>query len=84
MPLTGTWPDSRLKELSIESKNTKFGVLMKELCKLQAMKKISSITLSYIWMDFRLKGLSIESKNVRIGVRMRKLWSFEVKPTDFA
>ena len=37
------WPDFRLKELSIESKNTKFGVLTKELCKLQAMKKISNI-----------------------------------------
>ena len=34
MPLKGIWPDSRLNELSIESKNTKFGVLMKELCKL--------------------------------------------------
>ena len=43
IPFTGTWVDSRLKELSIESKNTKFGVLTKELCKLQAMKKISSI-----------------------------------------
>ena len=35
--------DSRLKGLSIESNNTKFGVLMKELFKLQAMKKISYI-----------------------------------------
>ena len=43
MPFIGIWPYSRLKELSIESKNTKFGVLMKELCKLQAMKKISNI-----------------------------------------
>ena len=44
MPFTGIWPYSRLKEISIESKNTKFGVLAKELCKLpQAMKKISNI-----------------------------------------
>ena len=43
MSFIGTCPDSRLKELSIESKNTKFGVLTKELCKLQAMKKINSI-----------------------------------------
>ena len=43
MPFTDTWPDSRLKELSIESKNTNFRVLTKELCKLKAMKKISSI-----------------------------------------
>ena len=35
--------DSRLKGISIESKNTKFGVLTKELCKLQAMKKINNI-----------------------------------------
>ena len=33
--------DSRLNELSIESKNTHNGVLTKELCKLQAVKKIS-------------------------------------------
>ena len=43
MLFTGIWPDSRLKEISIESKNTKFGVLTKELCKLLAMKKISNI-----------------------------------------
>ena len=33
------WMDSRLKGLSIESNNTQNGVLTKELCKLQAMKK---------------------------------------------
>ena len=43
MSFIGTWQDSILKDLSIESKNTKFGVLTKELGKLQAMKKISSI-----------------------------------------
>ena len=43
MSFTGTWQDSILNDISIESKNTKFGVLTKELCKLQAMKKISSI-----------------------------------------
>ena len=43
MPLNGIWLDSRLNELSIESKNTHNGVLMKELCKLQAVKKISNL-----------------------------------------
>ena len=41
MPLNSIWLDSKLNELSIESKNTHNGVLMKELCKLQAVKKIS-------------------------------------------
>ena len=39
MPLNGIWLDSRLNYLSLESKNTHNGVLTKELCKLQAMKK---------------------------------------------
>ena len=43
MPLNGIWLDSRLNELSIESKNTHNGVLTKELCKLQAVKKISNL-----------------------------------------
>ena len=43
MPLNGIWLDSRLNELPIESKNTHNGVLTKELCKLQAMKKISNL-----------------------------------------
>ena len=43
MPLNGIWLYSRLNELSIESKNTHNGVLKKELCKLQAMKKISNL-----------------------------------------
>ena len=43
MSFTGIWTDSILKDLSIESKNTKFGVLTKELYKLQAIKKISNI-----------------------------------------
>ena len=38
MKLIRIWLDSRLHELSIESKNN--GVLTKELCKLQAVKKI--------------------------------------------
>ena len=40
MPLNGI---SRLNDLSIESKNTHNGVLTKELCKLQAVKKISNL-----------------------------------------
>ena len=41
MPLNSIWLDSILNELSIESKNTHNGVLTKELCKLQAVKKIN-------------------------------------------
>ena len=41
MPLNSIWLDSRLNKLSIESKNSHNGVLTKELCKLQAVKKIS-------------------------------------------
>ena len=37
------WIDSILKGLSIESKNTHNEVLTKELCKLQAVKKISNL-----------------------------------------
>ena len=37
------WLDSRLNELSIESKNTHNGVLKEALCKLQAMTKISKL-----------------------------------------
>ena len=43
MPLNGIWIDSRLNDLSIESKNTHNGVITKELCKLQALKKISNL-----------------------------------------
>ena len=39
IPLNSILLDSRLNELSIESKNTQNGVLTKELCKLPAMKK---------------------------------------------
>ena len=41
--LSSIWLDSRLNELSIESKNTQNGVLTKELCTLQAGKKISNL-----------------------------------------
>ena len=37
------WVASRLKGLSIESKNSHNGILTKELCKLQAMKKIRNL-----------------------------------------
>ena len=43
MPLNSIWLDSRLNELSIESKNTHNGALTKELCKLQAVTKISNL-----------------------------------------
>ena len=42
MPLNSIFLDSRLNEICIESKNTHNGVLMKELCKLQAVTKISN------------------------------------------
>ena len=42
MPLNSIWLDSRLNDFSIESKNTHNGFLMKELCKLQAVTKISN------------------------------------------
>ena len=43
MPFNSIWLDSRLNELSIESKNTHNGVLKKELCMLQAVTKISDL-----------------------------------------
>ena len=43
MQLNSIWLYSRLNELSIESKNTHNGVLTKELCKLQAVTKISNL-----------------------------------------
>ena len=43
MPLNSIWLDSRLNDLSIESKNTYNGVLTKELCKLQVVTKISNL-----------------------------------------
>ena len=43
MPLNGIWLDYRLNELSIEFKNAHNGVLTKELCKLQVVKKISNL-----------------------------------------
>ena len=43
IPLNIIWLNSRLNELSIESKNTLNGVLTKELCKLQAVTKISNL-----------------------------------------
>ena len=43
IPLNNIWLDSRLNEISIESKNTHNGVLTKELCKLQAVTKISNL-----------------------------------------
>ena len=42
IPLNSIWLDSRLNEISIESKNTHNGVLTKELCKLQAVTKINN------------------------------------------
>ena len=43
MPLNSIWLDSRLNDISIESKNTHNGDLRKELCKLQAVTTISNL-----------------------------------------
>ena len=43
MPLNSIWLDSRLNEISVESNNTHNGVLTEELCKLQAVTKISNL-----------------------------------------
>ena len=43
MPLNSIWLDYELNELDIESKNIHNGVLTKELCKLQAVKKINNL-----------------------------------------
>ena len=43
IPLNSILLDSRLNDLSTESKNTHNGVLTKELCKLQAVTKISNL-----------------------------------------
>ena len=43
MRLNSIWLDFILNEISIESKNTHNGVLTKELCKLQAVTKISNL-----------------------------------------
>ena len=48
MPLNIIWLDSRLNDLSIESKNTQNGVITKELCKLQAIKKLATCNSSSI------------------------------------
>ena len=64
------WMDSRLKGLSIESNNTQNGVLTKELCKLQAMKKNQQLAATavaaaaaatvfcHFWTSFKLKIVS--------------------------
>ena len=56
MQLNSIWLDSRLNELSIESKNTHNGVLTKELCKLQAVKKISNFQHLQQPLDFVIFG----------------------------
>ena len=55
------WIDSILKGLSIESKNTHNGVLTKELCKLQAVKKISNLQHLQQPLSFVIFGCTISS-----------------------
>ena len=55
------WIDSRLKGIFIESKNTHNGVLTKELCKLQAVKKISNLQHLQQPLSFIIFGCTISS-----------------------
>ena len=73
MSLISIWLDSRLNELSIESKNTHNGVLTKELCKLQAVKKISNLQHLQQPLDFIIFG------NLNFIFDTRSVYSFKDK-----
>ena len=73
MPLNSIWLDSKLNELSIESKNTHNGVLTKELCKLQAVKKISN--LQHLQQPLAL----VIFENLKFIFDTRSLYSFKDK-----
>ena len=73
MPLNSIWLDSRLNELSIESKNTHNGVLTKELCKLQAVNKIINLQHLQQPLDFVIFG------NLNFIFDTRYLYSFKDK-----
>ena len=73
MPLNSIWLDSILNELSIESKNTHNGVLTKELCKLQAVKKISNLQHLQQPLDFVIFG------DLNFIFDTRSLYSFKAK-----
>ena len=73
MPLYSIWLDSRLNELSIESKNTHNGVLTKALCKLQAVKKISNLQHLQQPLAFVIFG------NLNFIFDTRSLYSFKDK-----
>ena len=73
MPLNSIWLDYRLNELSIESKNTHNGVLTKELCKLQAVKKINNLQHLQQPLDFVIFG------NLNFIFDTRSLYSFKDK-----
>ena len=77
MPLNSIWLDSRLNDLSIESKNTHNGVLTKELCKLQAVKKISNLQHMQQPLDFIIFG------NLNFIFDTRSLYSFKDKVLRF-
>ena len=74
IPLNIIWLDSRLNELSIESKNTHNGVLTNELCKLQAVKKISHL------QQQQQQPLSfVNFGNLNFIFNTRSLYSFKAK-----
>ena len=74
--LNSIWLDSRLNDLSIESKNTYNGVLTKELCKLQALTKISN--LQHLEQQQQLLYFVIFG-DLNFTFETSSLYSFEVK-----
>ena len=73
MSLNSIWLDFRLNELSIEFKNTHNGVLTKELCKWQAVKKISNLQHLKQPMAFVIFG------DLNFTFDTRSLYSFKSK-----
>ena len=79
MPLNSIWLDFRLNELSIESKNTQNGVLKKELCELQAMKKsvtsaLAAVAITTGFCHFRTSyKLKIVSRYIWMDFRLKGL-----------
>ena len=77
MPLNSIRLDSRLNELSIESKNTHNGVLTKELCKLQAVTKISN--LQHLQQQQQQPPSFVIFRDLKFTFDTSSLYSFEAK-----
>ena len=82
------WADLRLKELSIESKNTKKALRTKKLWESEvrghnqkircaepegAYCFLSFLDIIYIWRDYILKGITMESKNSHYRILTKEL-----------